>query len=649
MKRLKFLILIFWVALSIPLAYFVLRTYQGLEQEEVAKWSYFADTFFDEIEQALTSIVNREEGRAIDEYNYHIFPSNQFQGSTGESRSPLSRLPNEEYILGYFQNNPDGSFQTPLVVGDKPIPPEQKALVAKLKEANSIFNRKRVVRTDRITTHPAEVVADMDEKRQTGFAEKYLDLSRSQQRKSYLGQKEKRVEKITPAQAFNIAKQEQRETKKSSKPAAAAKTRIGNRLIGRDRAVIKSKAGKLSTFRKSYPAESEGFIPPAPASDSTGNERFQVEVAPLQSVFIRTDQIFIFRRIMINQKIYRQGFILRVKAFLRHLTQQYFVTQPMSGFANLRLRVIDQGNEIDRIEAGVSTRNSKFLLNRVFPSPFEFLSATLTSDQIPRTAGRSTMNMMVIVLVAVFLLGFLAIYQSARTIVDLSERRSRFVSSVTHELKTPLTNIRMYIEMLEQGIARDHQREQEYFRIIDSEGARLSRLINNVLDLSKLEKKQRQIDLQTGTFEEVIHEVEDVMQEKFRQEGFTLKVEQEEKRSFQYDREVMIQVLINLIENSMKFGKTAAKKEITIRLEADGDWMKICVSDHGPGIPHQAQKKVFNEFYRVNSPLTRTTRGTGIGLALVKKFVNLMGGTVSAANNDGAGCTITISLPISAG
>jgi signal transduction histidine kinase len=169
------------------------------------------------------------------------------------------------------------------------------------------------------------------------------------------------------------------------------------------------------------------------------------------------------------------------------------------------------------------------------------------------------------------------------------------------------------------------------------------------LDLSKLEKKQRQIDLKTGTFEDVIHEVEEVMQEKFRQEGFTLKVGQKKIQPFQYDREVMIQVLINLIENSMKFGKTSQKKEITIRLGRDGDWMKIYVSDLGPGIPHQALKKVFDEFYRVDSRLTRTTRGTGIGLALVKKFVNLMGGTVKAANNDGAGCTITISLPLSPG
>ena len=95
---------------------------------------------------------------------------------------------------------------------------------------------------------------------------------------------------------------------------------------------------------------------------------------------------------------------------------------------------------------------------------------------------------MVTILVAVFLLGLGAIYRSAHAMVDLSERRGRFVSSVTHELKTPLTNIRMYIEMLEQGIARDTAREQDYLRVVGSESARLSRLINNVLELSRLEQ-----------------------------------------------------------------------------------------------------------------------------------------------------------------
>ena len=108
-----------------------------------------------------------------------------------------------------------------------------------------------------------------------------------------------------------------------------------------------------------------------------------------------------------------------------------------------------------------------------------------------------------------------------------------------------------------------------------------------------------------------------------------------------------MQVLINLIENSMKFSKSASERDIHIRARLEGSHVKVMVSDTGPGIPRQALKKIFNDFYRVENSLTRTTRGTGIGLALVKKFVQLMGGTVTAANNSGPGCTLTISLPVS--
>ena len=397
--------------------------------------------------------------------------------------------------------------------------------------------------------------------------------------------------------------------------------------------------------RKSSLSESMEVMGTGVPADADETASLQVEVAPLQAVFLDDFQIFIFRRIMINNQIYRQGFVLRVKAFLDYLAKKYFINQPMAQFAGLRLRVVDQSHEAQSVEAGVITKNPGFVLNRGFPSPFNFLRATLTCNEIPRSAGRGTLNIMMIVLAAIVLMGLFAIYQSARTIVDLSERRSQFVSSVTHELKTPLTNIRMYIEMLEQGIAQNQEREQEYFQILDSEGARLSRLINNVLELSKLEKKQRHIDMQPGVFDEVIEKVQTVMSEKLRQEGFNLIVEHGYNHAFNYDREVMIQILINLIENSMKFGKSASKREIYVRTGQEDGKVKIMVSDTGPGIPRYALKKVFNDFFRVDNSLTRTTRGTGIGLALVKKFVNLMGGTVAAFNNDGPGCSITIYLP----
>ena len=208
-----------------------------------------------------------------------------------------------------------------------------------------------------------------------------------------------------------------------------------------------------------------------------------------------------------------------------------------------------------------------------------------------------------------------------------------------------MTNIRMYIEMLEQGIAPNREREEQYFRILGSESKRLSRLIDNILEFSKLEKKQRRFNVQEGTFDEVIREVRDIMGEKLRQEGFILNVERDEIPPFQYDREVMVQILINLIENSIKFGKASSAREITLRVRSENNQIKISLADTGPGIPCSALKKVFDDFYRVEDDLTRTTQGTGIGLSLVKKYTKALGGTVTATNNKGDGCTITISLP----
>ena len=600
MKRLKLLIVIFSITLSIPLAYFVVRTYRGLEQEEVATLRFFADTLFDKMEGALAEIVKNEEGRAIDEFNYEIFSSGPPEADAGKPQpSPLSRPPRENYVLGYFQNNPDGSFQTPLMAGTGKVSPDHVDRIEALKGANETFNRKRVTVTDRIQPRPADIVTKEEAKQKIGFADKYIDSSHARPSRSYLGQTEKRLEKITIGQAANIARQEKPQSLSSSSAVAESEYDREDQFFAKDQAAGEVSAPKKRISRKMNLEEAIEAAPAVAVVDADETESFQVEVAPLQAVFLSDAQIFIFRRIMINQQIYRQGFVLKINAFLEHLTQAYFRTQPMARFTGLRLSVMDQGHEADAVEAGPYSKKSDFILNRGFPSPFSFLQATLTCSQIPRSAGRRTLNIMLIVLAVIVLIGLFAIYQSARAIEDLSARRSQFVSSVTHELKTPLTNIRMYIEMLEQGIARSPDREQEYFRILDSEGARLSRLINNVLEMSKLERKQRHLNLQTGPFTEVVAEVETVMAEKLKQDGFSLMVQLGDIPPFKYDREVMIQVLINLIENSMKFGKSESERDIHIRTRLEGSCVQIMVSDTGPCIPRQALKKIFNDFYRV--------------------------------------------------
>jgi signal transduction histidine kinase len=550
----------------------------------------------------------------------------------------------------YYQISPDfhkEAKETPFIAFKDSISGHRTELVAQLKDVNALFNRKRTSVPDRTDIKPSEIFVKSEVEEAPGFADKYLSLSRSKRQKIRLGQEKKRVEQITANKAFNLAQRDDKDVLRTGREQQGAMSEadqmemVAQDTIGRKADDLDKEKGFI-TEEETLQAEGASDLKSSLPLD---NEKLQVEVDPMQSVFIDDFQIFVFRRIVINNQVYRQGFVLVVEEFLNHLADEYFSNQPMARFTNLHLKATDQGQEVAAVQAGAMTEYPSFSLNRTFPRPFSFLDATLTCERIPRSAGRKTLNIMITVLAGIILLGLFAIYQSARAVVALSERRSGFVSSVTHELKTPLTNIRMYIEMLEQGIARDQEREQDYFRIVGSESARLSRLINNVLEFSKLEKKQRHLDLQEGTFEEVVDEVKDVMREKLRQERFTLKVERNGIQPFKYDREVMVQVLINLIENSMKFGKDSSVREMTLRIWPEGDLIKISLSDTGPGIPGHALKKVFDDFYRVDSSLTRTTRGTGIGLALVKKFVLSMKGSITATNNDGPGCTVTISLP----
>ncbi len=634
MKRLKLLILIFSLAISIPLAFVVWQTYQSLAQEEQAQLRFFSEALFDEMEQDLAELVQREEVRAVDEYHFTLADD---QGNT--QKSPLAEPPYESYIIGYLQNNPDGSFQSPLVRDMGNVPSEQRETVSQLKEANIIFNDKKfALPLKPVAPEPKASKSPEPEpakKAKPRFAERYITKQKAPAPKSYLGSKSLRREEISQRQALNISKEDstllQADNRLEKREAAPVITAAEQESMADASKEIQEKVRKKS-FDESTNADS--------------NPGFQVEVAPLQSVSTTPGRFFIFRRIVINNQFYRQGFILEAAPFLRHLTVKHFDTQPMAMFTRLQLQFIENGVRQDAVTSGVLNTASEVITRRTFPAPFDFVSAVLSAASAPPSPARKSLGIALWMLGFFMLAGLVAIYHSARTVVDHSERRAQFVSSVTHELKTPLTNIRMYVEMLEQGIAATPERERDYLSILGSESTRLSRLINNVLELAKLEKKQRHFDLRTGRLEDVLTRVQDIMAHKLEQEGFQLIIDKIQVPAFPYDQEVLIQILINLIENSIKFGHTAAEKRITISAGTRDDWVSITVSDTGPGIPRRALKKVFDDFYRVDNKLTRSTGGTGIGLSLVKKFMVAMGGRVEAVNNEKAGCTITLLLPL---
>ena len=635
MKRLKFLILFFCLAVSIPLTFVVWQTYQSLAQEELAQLRFFSEGLFDEMEKELAQLVQREEVRAVDEYHFTLADD---KGNI--RKSPLAQPPDENYIIGYLQNNPDGSFQSPLVKDMGRVPPEKRGTVSRLKEANTIFNDKKFALPAKPVAPEPKVSQSpkfgTQKRAKARFADRYISKQQTPAKKSYLGSQSIRKEEISQRQALNISK----EDSSLYRPDTAWQESATAPGIA---AVEQTRGAEMAEDI----LEKEKSDTPTGSPGPKGAASFQVEVAPLQSVLITPGRYFIFRRIAINNQIYRQGFVLEAAPFLRHLAATHFDTQPMAEFTGLRLQVLENGVKQDTVTSGMMASTSDVITRRTFPAPFDFLSAVLGAASAPPSPARKTLGIALWVLGFFMLAGLVAIYQSARTVVDHSERRSQFVSSVTHELKTPLTNIRMYIEMLEQGIAATPERERDYLSILGSESTRLSRLINNVLELAKLEKKQRHFDLRKGQLEDVLTKVQSVMAHKLEQEGFLLKIEGAQVPAFPYDREVLIQVLINLIENSIKFGQTAPEKCITISAGTRNSWAHIAISDTGPGIPRRALKKVFNDFYRVDNKLTRSTGGTGIGLSLVKKFMVAMGGRVEATNNENAGCTITLLLPLS--
>ncbi len=630
MKKLRLTMVLFVVLISVPMTVVVWRTYASLDRESRSQVRFFSEQLFDAIEADLADLVRREEKRAVDEYGHTMVAAD---GRT--LVSPLAGVPAEPYILGYVQNNPDGSFQTPLVANSKDkLSPQLKKRVVQLETVNHQFNQRKrgAFLPSPAATATAQPPPSAD-KEQPTFADRFLTRAPRKKSKAVLGQKQARVEEITVSQAMNLAGQDDKPPDlKVEERSQTDRETVGDMSASDTWRTSSTDPATDSAHRRRSALPSPG--------------RFQVEVAPLQTVAMDASRVFVFRRIAIDGQIYRQGVVIQLDAFLEHLLTAFYDPQPIARYTRLVLNAA--GFSLSRHphdRTGAVPSSGVWLAARTFPAPFDFLSAEMQAASLPPSPARRVLSLALIALGAVMVVGLGLIYQTARAVMELSERRSRFVSAVTHELKTPLTNIRMYIEMLEQGIAATPEREQTYLGILASESARLSGLITNVLELSRLEQQSRRFMLTEGDLSDVLSDVQSIMAESLAREAFELTIDNVDPSVFAYDRDVLVQVLVNLMENSIKFGRHLSKKKICIGVRADNDWIRLSVSDTGPGIPKKSLKKIFDDFYRVDNALVQTIRGTGIGLALVKKLILAMGGRVRAENNQGPGCTIIIHLP----
>jgi signal transduction histidine kinase len=268
---------------------------------------------------------------------------------------------------------------------------------------------------------------------------------------------------------------------------------------------------------------------------------------------------------------------------------------------------------------------------------------TTVSDMVSRLLRY---NYLVLTALSLLMIGGIWLtYRNVSREMTLAKLKSDFVANVSHELRTPLALIRLYAETLELGRLSAKEKYQEYFRIIREESERLTALINNILDFSRIEAGRKEYEFKETDLAELVRSTLESYRFQIQQNGFAF----EENISadippVNVDREAIARSLLNLVNNALKYSKD--DKYIGVSLYRSNGSVNLEVRDHGIGIPAHEQEKIFEKFYRCGDPLVHNVKGSGLGLSLVRHIARAHGGDVSVESHPQKGSKFTIALPL---
>ena len=380
---------------------------------------------------------------------------------------------------------------------------------------------------------------------------------------------------------------------------------------------------------------------------------FESEVDPLEFSLLDSGHFVLFRNVWREGERYIQGLLVNQNAFVSGAIERAFYASALSTMSNLIVGYEDDvisfhsGPEYSSYRGNAGRMQDDLLYSSRLSAPLDSLELIFSINRLPQGPGATVLGWVTFVLAMVFVGGFITLYRLGLSQINLARQQQDFVSAVSHELKTPLTSIRMYGEMLKEGWADDAKR-QDYYEFIHDESERLTRMITNVLQLAKITRNEPNFDLQLTKVGELLSNIESKIANQVDRAGFTLHFKRDETADaaeLNIDEDCFAQIIINLVDNAIKFSKNAENKTIEICSKLTGDkQLQFTVRDHGPGIPKNQMKKIFKLFYRTESELTRETVGTGIGLAIVHQLALAMNGQVDVVNRD-PGAEFKVSFP----
>jgi len=248
-----------------------------------------------------------------------------------------------------------------------------------------------------------------------------------------------------------------------------------------------------------------------------------------------------------------------------------------------------------------------------------------------------------IFIIAILSGGSLLLWQARRSEAEAQQKTS-FVANVSHEFKTPLTSIRLYSELLEQGRVKDEAKRGEYLRTINRETQRLARLVNNALDFSRLEQGRKRYQMETVDLRAELIRIVDTQQPRFAEQSLEVRTDfPNTPVEVQTDRDAFEQIVLNLLDNACKYA--AAGRELTIQLRPRGaQGAELRVADRGPGVPVEHRERIFEKFHRVDETLTAEKTGAGLGLSIARQLARGLGGELGYEPRESGGAVFVLTL-----
>jgi signal transduction histidine kinase len=660
---------------------------QGLEGARLAQFAEVAEQVRTDVKHKLDEFMQQEQNRPYTDYQpYSVAgisgPSPQQQPLVV---SPLADKIENNFAFGNFEVEPDGSIITPYRLPDSyasagQIDEQLKAHIENIK--NNLLPRlgagttsaqdawRQLTPPPAINTKPPasqgpsvetaqedQKLAQTAKRRQAKYE---IESIQRQEQKAQVIEQPREVASSNLAYRAQLAVQQRQEEVAAAGPPDAVQQPVGSAESDKmpaQQPTPERPVSEVSTVSGAQGVAEAGAPALRSAERQAGNTvtqlfqktndsegTVQIRIEPFVPLVIPekgkdsmfAGQVFLLRHVQIGSEHLLQGFQLNENRLIEAIR------------ASAR-RFIREGMDF-RLGRNVAA-------DAAYSATLDFGFGAVTLNLIETDPGwivaqtgklRTWYFSIVAVIVIVTVLVIFSLYRAMRAQVKLTEQKDDFISAVSHELRTPLTSIRMYAEMLEKDWVKSQDKTRQYYRAMRQESERLSRLIENVLDFSRIQKGRKQYLFTMGDLNDCVKNVVEVMRSYAAEAGFTIELDLAKLAPMTFDSDAVTQIVVNLLDNAVKYAGNADDKTIIVRTFRQGHLAVIEVEDHGPGIPHKLQDKVFDVFYRCEAEATRQTKGTGLGLALVSKFAQAHNGFAELLTAKPHGAIFRISLAVQA-